>query len=750
MAYRAYKDDLTYNKDNAKILFQPDYLIKNMLNQHEHSEASGANLIDFIEPFSPVDELAKSSKVVRTGKGGVPSKQAFRKEHRNIHPSYIGNIAAHSTTESSDVGLVNYHTLGSFISKDYGFYGNKLRDPNNSWDTVSIDEALIPFQNSMDSTRLIVARTHMCQKVPILNGEPPLVQSGAEYIVPQLTSSKFAHRANKNGKVTKVEADKFIHVLYEDGSKEVFDLIPRMSTTKRSSIIRITLDTLKEGDSFQTGQLIAWSKSFVDNVLAIGKNKKVAVLNYLGNSHEDGYVISENMANDFLTEMVIKVPVIVPPNTKILYFNRNKETVLNDTLIEFQYNTEENPEDYLNTYDLIDSEFQEDVESLYTSKNDSVIIKSPGGEIVDIKIKINNKTLTDRVLLNEWESQNENINNIKKQVNQNNFNHEEKLLDNIDTSVIKVGSHKLKGKPFEGCLVEFYIKIINPIKIGNKIANRFGAKGVINHIIPQDIVPLAEYTGELDIFLAPAAILGRKNTVIVKELYLGKLLINLKSIVANYLAKDKIDNAKQAISTLYTILDKTGKHVKLFNEIFKSDPNLTELEAKLTDPKFNFNFIIPPFDTIKFKDIQTVAKKLNIPLDEKVYIKELDMWTKTPVPVGYSYISTMEQLSSDYESTRSKAGYVGATGQPVKGRAKMGGQNLGNLDIYNLITYDAKNMLTEMMTVRSDNMKAKHEVLYNIMEYGHSAIPTEIKKGKTQDLFKIMMLSIGLDIKGKF
>ena len=48
MAYRAYKDDLNYNKDNAKITFQADYLIKNMLNQHEHSEASGANLIDFI------------------------------------------------------------------------------------------------------------------------------------------------------------------------------------------------------------------------------------------------------------------------------------------------------------------------------------------------------------------------------------------------------------------------------------------------------------------------------------------------------------------------------------------------------------------------------------------------------------------------------------------------------------------------------------------------------------------------------
>ncbi len=70
MAYRRYKNDLNFNPDTARILFQDDYLIRNMLNQHEHAEASGANLIDFIEPFSPVDELVKSSKVVKTGKGG--------------------------------------------------------------------------------------------------------------------------------------------------------------------------------------------------------------------------------------------------------------------------------------------------------------------------------------------------------------------------------------------------------------------------------------------------------------------------------------------------------------------------------------------------------------------------------------------------------------------------------------------------------------------------------------------------------
>ena len=70
MAYKAYKTDLEFNPDSARVRFQDDYLIRNLLNQHVHAEASGSSIIDFIEPFSPVDELVKSSKVVRTGKGG--------------------------------------------------------------------------------------------------------------------------------------------------------------------------------------------------------------------------------------------------------------------------------------------------------------------------------------------------------------------------------------------------------------------------------------------------------------------------------------------------------------------------------------------------------------------------------------------------------------------------------------------------------------------------------------------------------
>ena len=597
----------------------------------------------------------------------------------------------------------------------------------------------------MDSGRMVIARTHMGQKIPILNGEVPLVQSGAEFIVPQLTSSKFGHKASSNGEVTKVEKDKFIHVKYKDGSTEVLEIVPRYSSTKRSSTIRISLDTLQPGDKFKTGELIAWSKAFKDNALAIGKNKKVAVLNYLGLSHEDGYVISEDMSNDFQSELVLKVPVIIPPNTKVLSFNKKQFTELNEPLIVFQHEKLENnnSDEYLANFDLIDSEFQNDVETLYTSNANSIVIKSPGGEIVDIKIRLNSRMNVDPVVLNEWEDQNNKIKSIQKELKKNTSKNN--LLDNIDTSVIKVGNHKLKGKDYEGALVEFYINTVNPAKTGNKIANRFGAKGVINHIISKDKIPSGEYSGNIDYFLAPAAILGRKNTVILKELYLGKILFNLKSVIKDIYEKHGFEKAKETLLFTYGTLDKTNVQLNIVKELKEET-----LKRKLNNDNFRFNFMVPPFGSVKFKDIKDVAKKLKIPLDERVYIKELDTWTKLPVPVGYAYISTMEQLSSDYESTRSKAGYSALTGQPLKRKIQMGGQSIGNLDIYNLLTFDCNNMMSELMTVRSDNVRAKNEVVNNIMEHGSSALPVDIKKGRTQDLFKMMMLSLGLDVKGKF
>jgi hypothetical protein len=171
----------------------------------------------------------------------------------------------------------------------------------------------------------------------------------------------------------------------------------------------------------------------------------------------------------------------------------------------------------------------------------------------------------------------------------------------------------------------------------------------------------------VDVFIQPCGVLGRKNTAILKEIYLGKILYFLPKILQDKLkANIKIDDAKKLIYQVYDLLDPTeDKEIlnSIKNKIEDIKPDI--FKDSVIQDILHFNYILPPFTSPTFKDIQVAAKLLNIPLNEKVYIPELGTWTKTAVPVGIQYMSTMEQTSADYESTRSIAGYQSMTGQPT-------------------------------------------------------------------------------------
>jgi len=749
MAINKYNTDLTNGITDAKLYFHPDYVTAMLLGKHAHSESSetASGIMDFNVTFSPVDELIKASKVVKTGPGGVPSKRAFRKEHRAIHDSYIGTIASHSTSEYASVGIVNSLTLGASIANNYGGFGGKRPNRNeDNIDSLSIDEYLIPYCAHLDSGRMILARTHIAQKIPILKGELPIIDTGAEYLVHHLTSTKFVHTAKSTGKVLAVSPNEYITIQYDNGKVENLDIMSRYTATKRNSTIQISLDTLQVGDTFQKGQMISWSKSFNGDGLVIGRNVMLAIYNYRGYSFEDGYCISEKMSNNYVSENIIKVPIIIPLNTKVISIINEKNTpsTSETPLIEFQYLNSIN--DYIDNYELLSNDDEDDGEqenSTFLKGTNTLKRMSPGGDIIDIKIKLNSRNGIDPLLIDLWEQQKKNINRLEKTLTKYAESDEEKLTDNIDLTLLKVGGHKLKAKEFDGALIEYYIKNPTNLQVGNKLANRYGAKGVCSYIIPEKYTPKGEFTPEVDIFIQPAGVLGRKNTSILKELYTGKILYFLPNIVSEKLQNnEKLSDVKKLILEIYELLGDE----RCSESIVKKFETVTDtvLKQSLIHKAIRFNLTVPPFTSQSFDKIEKAAKILNIPLNERVFMPEIGEWTKDPVPVGVQYFSAMEQLSSDYESTRSSAGYVSATGQPTSGKNKLGGQALGELDIYNLLTYDCNNILKELLMARSDNMNDKRELIGNLREYGQSNIPKGGREGATNKLFNIFITGQGL------
>lgn len=68
----------------------------------------------------------------------------------------------------------------------------------------------------------------------------------------------------------------------------------------------------------------------------------------------------------------------------------------------------------------------------------------------------------------------------------------------------------------------------------------------------------------------------------------------------------------------------------------------------------------------------------------------------------------------------------------------------GELDLYNLLTYDCHTVLKEMLMARSDNINDKRELLGNLREYGVSNVPKGDREGSTSKLFNVFMVGQGL------
>jgi hypothetical protein len=739
-AHNHYTTKISYGDAKAKIeFFDPDYIITNIL--------SDIGVLTNTEPVNPIDEIMLASKVIKTGKGGVPNRRAFKPEQRNIHESMYGIIGANSTSETTNVGLVGHHTLTPVITNKFGSYGAKDITSLSGWNILALDELLTPFQNSVDAGRMVMARTHASQITPVNNAEAPLVGTGAQFIVGQLASPRFVHRAKRDGVVTAIEKDRTMTVKYSDGSIESLDILPRLSRTRRGSFISLEMIPVEVGQKFLKNQIIARSKSFSeDGIYCSGKNVSIAVMNYMGYSHEDAYVVSQDWAKETTTDVIKEVSVIIPPETKILNMVRENKSVSNgETLVEFVY--EEALENYLEMNNIALSEDDEEI-SNYAKGDHTIKTIAPQGEIVDIKIFINNKNSVDKSLLGFHDDMTKRDRKTLATLTKNRSENKDIISasDNMRLSYFTIGNHKHKGADFLGAKIVYYVKQTKIMREGDKIANRYGAKGVISKILTQ--APKGEFTPRIDCFISPAGVFSRKNVSFIKELYIGKIFKHLNDKIIE-MANDQTVKTETIIKTIvetYKIIS-TQKMVDAIKSNINTYNSLNTLRNNIKNGKFKLYYLIEPFDNIGFGKIKLCAEFLNIPLDEKVYIPELGTWTDVPVPVGVSYYQALEHYSDVYSNVRGSEKYQSLTRQPTHGKSRQGGQALGNLDVQALLSLEAQNILEELLGPRSDQHIPKRAIYNNIIEYGETPNMPRTGYGGTKDLFDIYMVGLGLEMK---
>ena len=731
----------------AKIVMPKDYIINELI---------GAGVLQYCKTLNPLEEIMLSMRVTKAGLGNE-KKSMMSINKRDINKSYFGTIAPSATNEYGGIGVSQTLTNSAKFKDKYGSIIQKEFDnESNSFENFSPVESLSAFFEYDDTTRRIMGNQQTGQFTQILNPDVPLVQTGFESYIPYLSSERFAKKAKQDGKVLDI-SNNIITIEYADKTVSTIDYSMVKSRTKRGIYLPNEYNLLvNKGQKIKKGQLLAVTNSLKNQKLAIGKNLVVAEMGYLGLNYEDGWVVSDSLNDKYKNNILQKVTIKVPKDSKLLSFNleNNTFTKPGDIFCEFMTDT-----NILNHDDLDD-----DPDSL--SNNDDTFIgveqkgktfvyRSPGGRIKDIVIKLNNKTAQNQImalykkLIKPLEDKIASC-KIATKDNPNQFS---ECIDHMENSeALTIGGHKVNGDEVDGAIIEIYIEKENPIINGSKFTlASSGGKGTVQYIIPKGSEPIAAETGlKIEFIGTSLSIISRKNPSILLSMYLGKVIYFLNQACKELAKQNKIIPMKRLVLNVFEHIDATKDKMllKQLNTFFDRNPNeilnIVNGSDSLNNPAFPAK--MPIFkNKINMENIQQAALVLGIPLNERVIVTENNgIPTYKEVPVGILPVHLLEHFPKAMSSTRGsingKSNYI--TGQGKSGtKDGAGAISIGLYDANSLLSVQGYDLISELHSIKSDAHKAKNKMINTIIKEHRMPTSEEIEVD-TSDLASLNLVQV--------
>ncbi|MDR2529834.1 MAG: DNA-directed RNA polymerase subunit beta [Synergistaceae bacterium] len=244
--------------------------------------------------------------------------------------------------------------------------------------------------------------------------------------------------------------------------------------------------------------------------------------------------------------------------------------------------------------------------------------------------------------------------------------------------------------------VKVYVAQWRKITVGDKMAGRHGNKGVVSRILPVEDMPYLPDGTPVDVVLNPLGVPSRMN--------LGQVLETIMGFVA-------MNNDWHVATPVFE-----GAHER---EIFE---NMEKLSAeKYTD--------LTKDGMITLRDGRTGE-----PMEKKVTI-------------GCMYMLKLIHLVDDKIHARSTGPYSLITQQPLGGKAQFGGQRFGEMEVWALEGYGAANVLQEILTVKSDDIRGRDKTYERIVK-GQSLV-----KPGTPESFRVLvkeLQGLGLDVEVQY
>jgi DNA-directed RNA polymerase subunit beta len=613
---------------------------------------------------------------------------------------------------------------------------------------VSIVTGLIPFLEHDDANRALMGSNMQRQGVPLLKTEAPIVGTGLELRAAKDSGAVVV--SEEDGVIDYVDGFKIV-VASKDNplNKKSYFLKKFMRSNAGSCINQTPLCNV--GDKVKAGDVIADGPATDKGEVALGKNVLAAFMPWCGYNYEDAIIISEKLLKDdyytsiYLEEFeltardtklgkeeitrdipnvseealanlgedgIIRIgaevkpgdilvgkitpksetelapeerllraifgekaadvkdaSLTVPPGTEgvvmdvKVFSRRDRLSKTDDELVEEASRIKDIHHDFKAKEAELMIEFHEKIGALMMGepapgsilhrKSGDIIIKE--GETInqDMLETLENEKAEDLIM-----SDNEMFEALKVLMREYNIAMET-LQTQHKTDVEFTRKGDIELDPGIIRQVKVYIASKRKLQVGDKMAGRHGNKGVVSRIVPEQDMPYLSNGETVEIILNPLGVPSRMNMGQLLETHLG------------YAAR------------------KAGIYVKS-----------------------------PVFEGFPESRIWEMMRELNLPTDGKSYLYDGRTGERfeNRVVVGYIYILKLSHLVADKIHARSIGPYSLVTQQPLGGKAQMGGQRFGEMEVWALMAYGSAHLLQEMLTVKSDDVAGRTRIYESIVK----------------------------------
>ncbi|PDH18646.1 MAG: DNA-directed RNA polymerase subunit beta [Pelagibacterales bacterium MED-G41] len=263
-------------------------------------------------------------------------------------------------------------------------------------------------------------------------------------------------------------------------------------------------------------------------------------------------------------------------------------------------------------------------------------------------------------------------------------------------------------------MVKVFVAIKRRLRPGDKMSGRHGNKGVVSKIVPVEDMPYREDGRPVDIVLNPLGVPSRMNVGQILETHLGWACKEFGQEVRRLVNENnkQIEKTQKISSFLKSVYGE-----EIFREkIDKLSKN--EFEDLCENLQDGIAISTPVFDGAKEKNVTEMLDLAKLPKSGQTYLWDGRTGEKfdRPVTVGIIYMLKLHHLVEDKIHARSTGPYSLVTQQPLGGKAQLGGQRFGEMEVWALEAYGASYTLQEILTVKSDDVAGRVKVYETIVK----------------------------------